>query len=413
MPHPTHPASTATELVVPSALLLDDRLMPLERNAWLALRSLLSEDGTTALVTYETLRQYLPCTPGRTKASLETVSRTITILRLTGWISLVEYRRNALAGFVLSSRYAVLTEPKSFVEACHTDASYLDLLERSLRHANQAIRQVAQVITSGAVRDPLTAKTLPQPSWLRLQQLSTLVGRDHRNDDDPPDGDLPSDRPAPPEAPANPKAADDEPYVRTSSTNKEYLKVRTYRACAREQHGAFHDSLQFPARFAQLLPAQQRDVISRLQRIKPAERQAVLNEWDVRCALGYVRDAAAYLFGIIKKALTGMFQLWAARKTASDRMARQAPASNIQAKPAPAACGDAPSSPAPAMRTSKATAPLGSSRPSAAMMPPSRPPAPREVALAHIARLKEMLGRPRHAGDLAQQLLARGTIGAG
>lgn len=410
MPQSTCPDSDVVGVVVPSALLLDQRLMPLERNAWLALRSLLSEDGTTALVTYETLRQYLPCTPGRTKASLETVSRTITILRLTGWISLVEYRRNVLAGFVLSSRYAVLTEPRSFVDACQTDASYLDLLERSLRHANQAIRQVAQVIVASAVSDPLVAKALPQQSWLRLQQLSTLAGRDDQSDDGSPDDDPPSDQPTPQEAPANPKAAEHEQYVRTSSTNKDYLKVRTYRTHAREEQGAVQHSLQLPERFAQLQPAQQRDVMSRLQRIQPAERQAVLNEWDVRCASGYVRDAAAYLFGILKKALTGMFQLWAARKAAPERMAPPAPASID--RPASSIRGERTCPPAPSVAAPKGTVSTGLVRFAAAAGSPAGNPVPREVALAHIARLKEMLGQPQHVGDLAQQLLARGMIGA-
>jgi hypothetical protein len=65
------------------------------------------------------------------------------------------------------------------------------------------------------------------------------------------------------------------------------------------------------------LDADQQDYLSsRLQALPVEQRQDVLAEWSVRCAAGTVRDAAAYLFGLIRKALDGAFRLWAARKVA-------------------------------------------------------------------------------------------------
>jgi len=45
-------------------LLLDERLTPLERNAWLTFRALASSDGTVVL-SYDALRKYLPSAPVR------------------------------------------------------------------------------------------------------------------------------------------------------------------------------------------------------------------------------------------------------------------------------------------------------------------------------------------------------------
>jgi hypothetical protein len=92
----------------------------------------------------------------------------------------------------------------------------------------------------------------------------------------------------------------------------------------------------------------------------------VLAEWDVRCAAGAVRDAAAYLFGLIRKALQGTFRLWAARKNAA------------QGQPAPS--------------VQEATRkPLQA--PSAAEPPVTEadPPASREVAWAHLQHIQAML----------------------
>ena len=42
----------------------------------------------------------------------------------------------------------------------------------------------------------------------------------------------------------------------------------------------------------------------------------MLAEWDVRCELGGVHNAIAYLYGLIKKVVEGVFKLWVARKSA-------------------------------------------------------------------------------------------------
>ncbi|MDR3220477.1 MAG: hypothetical protein LBU46_00485 [Candidatus Accumulibacter sp.] len=101
MPHPAlqpvpQAEPQAVGLLVPQALLLDTRLKPMDRNAWMVFRSLADGNGI-ATVGYESLRTALLCAPGSQKAAPATVSRAVLCLRLTAWIDQIGYRRDAAA----------------------------------------------------------------------------------------------------------------------------------------------------------------------------------------------------------------------------------------------------------------------------------------------------------------------------
>jgi hypothetical protein len=131
-------APSSVEVIVPQALIQDERLTPLERNAWIAFRLLADADGSV-IVSYEALRPFLSSGPGSQRAAQETVARAVLGLRLCSWIELVQYLRNPLTGLSLPSRYAVRSEPRSFIEACLADGEYPLLLERALRHSNVTV----------------------------------------------------------------------------------------------------------------------------------------------------------------------------------------------------------------------------------------------------------------------------------
>lgn len=349
----------ASDIITPKALLLDERLTPLERNAWLTFRALAGSDGTVVL-SYDALRRYLPSAPGSKRAALETVSRAVLCLRLSTWIALVEYRRNPMTGFSMASRYVVRNQPLAFGEACLEDEDYLPLLERALGHASATIRQLAQSILDEAMRHPDRLEKLPATMQAQIRRLQ------HRGDDHDPgspggstlhdtrvpeaSGDIP--KPVPVSAAA----------VRT--VEKEVLKeVRTYRSPP-EVQGSGPD---VPARFRQLPQDQQRVLTTRLRGLPPEQRLAVLAEWDVRCESGGVHNAIAYLYGLIKKAVEGVFKLWAARKSTPQQTPMQA-INNSQhgAPPAP--------SPSPSRQAAK--------------------PASREVAQRHLEQIRRMLKTP-------------------
>lgn len=349
----------ASDIITPKALLLDERLTPLERNAWLTFRALTSSDGTVVL-SYDALRKYLPSAPGSKRAALETVSRAVLCLRLSTWIALVEYRRNPMTGFSMASRYAVRSQPLAFDDACLEDEDYLPLLERALGHASATIRQLAQSILDEAMRHPDQLEKLPATMQERIRRLQHRGG-DH--DPGSPGGSAMEDAFVPEAGSGIPK-----PVPASAGTvrtvEKEVLKeVRTYRSPP-EVQGSGPD---VPARFRQLPQDQQRVLTARLRGLPPEQRFAVLTEWDVRCESGGVHNAIAYLYGLIKKAVEGVFKLWAARKSTPQQTPMQVINNSLHGSP-----------PVPSPSSSSQAA----------------KPASREVAQRHLDQIRRMLKTP-------------------
>jgi hypothetical protein len=109
-------------------------------------------------------------------------------------------------------------------------------------------------------------------------------------------------------------------------------------------------NLRLPERLLRLKEEQQTGAMIALQQVDETQRQAVLDEWAVRCGSTMVRNPAGYLFGIIQKAIRGEFRAWAVQS------------SQEHSPPAPLSPGDSVSA-----------------------------PSTREVAQQHIAHLREKL----------------------
>ncbi len=187
------------------------------------------------------------------------------------------------------------------------------------------------------MRHPGRLEKLPATMQARIRRLQ------HRGDDhDPgnPGGSTARDTPMPEASSDIPKPV---PASATAvrTVEKEVLKnVRTYRSQS-EVQGSGPD---VPARFRQLPQDQQRVLTTRLRGLPPEQRLAVLAEWDARCESGGVLNAIAYLYGFIKKAVEGVFKLWAARKQTSQQTV---PARVVSNDPhgSPPAPSPSPSSP--------------------------------------------------------------------
>jgi len=276
------------------------------------------------------------------------------------WIALVEYRRNPMTGFSMTSRYAVRNQPLAFDDTCMEDEDYLPLLERPLGHASATIRQLAQSILDEAMRHPDQLEKLPATMQERIRHLQ------HRDDDhDPgsPGGSTARDALVPEASGGIPKPV---PASATAvrTVEKEVLKeVRTYRS----QPEVRVSGPDVPARFRQLPQDQQQILTARLRGLPLEQRLAVLAEWDVRCESGGVHNAIAYLYGLIKKAVEGVFKLWAARKSTPQQPPVQTISNSLHG-----------SSPAPALSSSSQAA----------------KPASREVARRHLEQIRRMLKTP-------------------
>ncbi|HCP3123225.1 TPA: helix-turn-helix domain-containing protein, partial [Escherichia coli] len=89
----------------PRRLLLDTRLSPLDKTAWMMIRLHALNNEGAVFPTYDELQLQL-ASPGCGKASRETVSRVLTMLRLTGWLSLCKRVRDE-KGRVRGNIYAL------------------------------------------------------------------------------------------------------------------------------------------------------------------------------------------------------------------------------------------------------------------------------------------------------------------
>ena len=330
---------------VPRALFLDQRLTPLERNAWQVFRLQLNDDGVTAFPTYDQLRPYLASMPCGAQASHETVARALTLLRLTRWLSLVRRRRDSKTGRILGNLYVLHDEPLTPFEAMQLDPDYLGLVSQALTHAAKAVQIVGMHTLRDISEDPLlSGRTLPT----RLQALAQHMARhgwttpsypqedvSHESEEGPEaplrNGERPSSesevgsKPAPDASLRNPK---EDRTVRKDRIDE----VRTVPRAKALQN------LRIPERFLRMKEEQQAGALIALQHVDEPLRQAVLDEWTARCRSSAVRNPAGYLFGIIQKAIRGEFKVWAGEEESTAPQSRPTspapptPASNVSSR---------------------------------------------------------------------------------
>jgi hypothetical protein len=356
-----------------TALMLDVRLTPLERNGWQVLRMLRTADGLSPLVNMGQLRRYLTCTPCGQRAGAATAWRALAVLRLTGWISFVGQHCDLLTGNVQSVLYRVNERALSFQEACALDDSLEELMATCIGHENKQIKHLAEHILATSENTP---EHLP------------IAIREQRNKDDEP----------PPSAPSRKRPRVNRTSTSSTSANRStvtqqtkqtrqipqeqnrtykpylYKKERTYRAHTREESDSPSAPLALPPCLASAKADQQRDVLTALRRLPSHHRQDVLDELQARSQSGTVRNVVAYFFALVKRVLVGEFRLWAGRK--KQHLAGEPVA--IQ--------------PAPRVYTE------------VCKKPPERSPW-REIGRPHIANMRKILAGPRVAGDLVAQVM--------
>lgn len=297
--------------VVPRRLLLDSRLTPLERNAWQVFRLMLQGQGVVT-PRYEDLQPYLSNVPYGASASRETIARVLTMLRLTRWLSLVSRGRDQLSGRLQGSLYILHDEPLTPAEAMELDQDYLALVGHALSHATKAVRIVAQHVVEEVRQDTnIDRDRLPTrfDSW---GELWAQQGLDAATDATLHDSELGGDHRV--RYRAGPRS-DSEPGLNASVSGtvrnpNAACTVLKESNCTVPRATPTVDNLLWPTPL-HLSPSERQAVAVALNKLKPADRQAVLNEAGARCTAGSVRKPAAYLMALIQRALKGDFHPWA------------------------------------------------------------------------------------------------------
>lgn len=327
--------------VVPRRLLLDSRLTPLERNAWQVFRLMLQGQGVVT-PRYEDLQPYLSSVPYGALASRETIARVLTMLRLTRWLSLVSRGRDQLSGRLQGSLYVLHDEPLTPAEALELDQDYLALVGHALGHATKAVRIVAQHVVEEVRQDTnIDQDRLPTrlDSWGELwaQQGLDPATDATLHDSERGEDALVRNRAGPRSESETGVNASISGTVRNPNGACTVLKesISTVR-CATPAV----DNLHWPEPM-HLSPSERQAVTVALNKLKPSDRQAVLNEAGARCAAGGIRKPAAYLMGLIQRALKGEFRPWVGQ-------AESSPVA-VPATPAPSRPSRQPGEPASAL----------------------------------------------------------------
>lgn len=290
---------------VPRALFLDQRLTPLERNAWFIIRMMLDADNINDPPTYEKLQPYLTSMPLAEKASTETVARALIILRLTRWLNLVVRKRNK-NGSILGNVYVLHDEPLSLYECLQVEPDYLILLCNATSHSSKAIQRVAMHTLNELVNDPhLKSKKLPT-------RLEILTERFQRIRDE----NLSTAHKS--EVPQNEifegeEIHESESEVRLKASNINTFRNRKSLSSSNKNNKILLQELQsnlkLPKNFAQLTAIQQQSSLLALSALDLTQQQQVLDEWQQRCDSMTIQKPAAYLNGIIQKAIKGELNL--------------------------------------------------------------------------------------------------------
>ncbi len=306
---------------VPRALFLDRRLTPLERNAWQVFRLLLNGDGVTAFPTYDQLRPYLASTPCAEQASHETVARALTLLRLTRWLSLVRRRRDPKTGRIKGNLYVLHDEPLTPFEAMQLDPEYLGLVSHALNHASKAIQRVGYHAIQELGEDPmLSGRVLPTRLQVLTQRMaqggisadeSYPQAQTSHESEEGCDALLRNGEPPSSDSEAGTKASKTAPLRNPKQDRTEVLSTRINKSVRTVPRARELQNLRLPERFLALRDEQQAGALVALQQVEAEQRQAVLDEWAVRCRSSEVRKPAGYLFGIIQAAIRGEFKAWA------------------------------------------------------------------------------------------------------
>ncbi|MCD9008067.1 hypothetical protein LDO31_17870 [Luteimonas sp. XNQY3] len=312
---------------VPRALLLDNRLTPLERNAWQVVRLMLNDDGITTFCTYDQFAPWLASMPLTAQASHETVARAMTMLRLTRWISLVRRRRDPETGRVQGNLYVLHDLNLTPYEAIQLDPDYLGLVGQSLTHASKSIQRIGAHVLDEMVADPLLGK-LPTRLHLLVQRLTEQGRRAPADNPQPVDNDDSEDGETAgfgegKTQTSDSEAGDERTFAASLRNPKTGRTVRKKQDSKERTVPRVSEHLRLPDRFHALKAEQQAGALAAMRAVDHHLHQAILDEWDARCRASTVRNPAGYLFGIIQKAMHNEFRAWAGVKAPTSPIAHE------------------------------------------------------------------------------------------
>ncbi|MFU2099493.1 STY4528 family pathogenicity island replication protein [Mannheimia haemolytica] len=342
---------------VPLRLLTDRYLSPRAKVAWQMIKLNAYQFQGTAFPSYDELALWLSDRAFQGKSvSRKVVSQTLLLLRLTRWLTLCETVRNE-RGQVLGNVYVMNDEPLSLADSLQLNGDYLKLLEKSAKHADPLVCAVANaiidemlkpenqlhhfvshipviqariaqqhnqfVIRSQAVElDEKAANIVQQAteiftsSNMELSKKSVNLQSSNMELSKKSVNLQSSNMELSTEKSSNPLISLVVPN-RNSDTVQYSTKYSKYSTVASDQVSVESALLKF-----ELSKMELQQLSQLLQTLSEETRQAVLLEAEKRIASGSVKKPAGYLFSLIRKAQTGVFNPYFKQKSVEQVQAK-------------------------------------------------------------------------------------------
>ncbi|ORM84318.1 hypothetical protein HA42_04855 [Pantoea deleyi] len=337
----------------PRRLFLDKRLSPLDKTAWVMIRLYAQQNEGAVFPTYDELQAQL-ASAHSDKASRETVSRTLLMLRLTGWISLCKKVRDE-NGRVRGNIYAQHDEPLGYRDAETFDPGWLTLVEQSCQSKNKSVRMTALAIINDILLDKSMRHRHSRLALIesRLNAPSTplaMVGKSGAVRPGPKNEPGQEPREKKPEILSSESELSQDIDDRTLSTDSELsLKSGTYSRVRKSNLNVrsftqsvikttyVADAPTLPDSFLAMLSSEDRQMVSVQFGALPvpvAEGLSSLLQRQLR--KGRLANPAGWMFAMLKRARQGEFRQSEATGTPAVQSGTE-PANVVSNRPAPAA----------------------------------------------------------------------------
>ncbi|WP_368938060.1 STY4528 family pathogenicity island replication protein [Morganella morganii] len=303
---------------VPRRLFLDSRLSPLDKMAWVMIRMYAQQNEGAVFPTYDELQLQLAL-PHSDKASRETISRALLMLRLTGWLSLCKRVRDK-SGRVRGNIYAQHDEPLNAADAEYFDPRWLDTVEKACRHTNKTVRLTAigvlkSILNDDSMRHRHSRVALTEARLAAPQTPQELAQSKHRNhigaETEPGQKSLSSD----PELSVQtaPKIPGSDSELSRKQRAKHSVRkpngyVRSFTQSVKKTYVNTDTKLSWPVTVQARLSSADREMLETQLCVLPDSLgQRILDDLAGRMKTTEVRNVTAYLLANLKRAREGLF----------------------------------------------------------------------------------------------------------
>ncbi|MBC0500783.1 helix-turn-helix domain-containing protein [Escherichia coli] len=305
---------------VPRRLFLDSRLSPLDKMAWVMIRLYAQQNEGAVFPTYDELQCQLAL-PHSDKASRETVSRALLMLRLTGWLSLCKRVRDK-SGRIRGNIYAQHDEPLGLFDAEYFDPGWLDAVADACRHTNKTIR-----LTALAVLQEIKSDTRMRHRHSRVALIEARLSAPQtpqemvssRQKKTPGSETEPGQKSPSSESELSSLKGDilpgsDSELSRKSRdgglVRKSNRYVRSFTQSVKDTYVGGEGRLSWPTAVIERLNTPDRDMLERQLGALPEELgQRILDDLAGRMKATEVRNVTAYLLANLKRAREGLFNV--------------------------------------------------------------------------------------------------------